>query len=407
MRLPTRESIEGLRPISRNLSLDLIAAIGYGVSGALISTLLPTIARRGGLEPLGLAALSAAPFLTNLLSVFAGRFGPRSTRQFALLRAAGAGALAALVILPGNAVIVAIAFVFWISVSFTSPFQLRLWGVTYPGRIRGRVVGLVGTGRAAAGAVASLVGGVLADRLGGPTALALAGFVGAACALAYIAFRAAPSAATLAYGARESIRALRARPTLQRVALAQGFFGGGFIAAGPLYALVYVDRLDLSLSDVGLIGFFGSAATTVSFLAWGTIADRFDPLAAMRHGSLIGLAGLVGYAFAPGLAVLLLAALAMGIAGSSIEVGIAGVISDHTPLSARAAAMSGWNAFTGARGLVAPFVMSALVQFGFVSVTVSLLLCAAASALGVSLFWWAARRARGDAGLGSPAATPR
>jgi len=404
VRLPTRESIEGLRPISRNLSIDLIAAIGYGVSGALISTLLPTIARRGGLEPLGLAALSAAPFLTNLLSVFAGRFGPRTTRQFALLRAVGAGVLATLVVLPGNAVIIAIAFVFWISVSFTSPFQLRLWGASYPGRIRGRVVGLVGTGRAAAGGVASLIGGVIADRFGGPTALAIAGIVGAVCALAYVAFRAGPSAAALAYGARESLRALRARPTLRRVALAQGFFGGGFIAAGPLYALVYVDRLDLSLSDVGLIGVFGAAATTVSFLAWGTVADRFDPLAAMRYGSLIGLAGLVGYAVAPGLAVLLLAALAMGVAGSSIEVGVAGVISDNTPLSARAAAMSGWNAFTGARGLVAPFVMSALVQFGFVNVTVGLLLCAVASTMGVALFWWAAGRARAEAAMG-PAGT--
>jgi DHA1 family inner membrane transport protein len=407
VRLPTRESIEGLRPISRNLSLDLVAAIGYGITGALIATLLPTIARRGGLEPLGLAALSAAPFLTNLLSVFAGRFGPRSTRQFALLRAVGAASLAALVVVPGNAVIIAIAFVFWISVSFTSPFQLRLWGATYPGRIRGRVVGLVGTGRSAAGGVASLVGGVVADRLGGPTALAMAGVVGAACALAYVAFRAAPSAMTLAYGARESIRALRARPTLQRVALAQGFFGGGFIAAGPLYALVYVDRLDLSLSDVGLIGVFGASATTVSFLAWGTVADRFDPLAAMRYGSLIGLAGLIGYAVAPGLAVLLLAALATGVAGSSIEVGIAGVISENTPLSSRAAAMSGWNAFTGARGLVAPFVMSALVQFGLMTVTVGLLSCAAASAVGVSLFWWAARRAREDGvTMGLPAAPP-
>jgi sugar phosphate permease len=214
-----------------------------------------------------------------------------------------------------------------------------------------------------------------------------------------MAFRAAPAAATLAYGARESIRALRARPTLQRVALAQGFFGGGFIAAGPLYALVYVDRLDLSLSDVGLIGVFGAAATTVSFLAWGTVADRYDPLAAMRYGSLIGLSGLVGYAVAPGLLVLLVSALAMGIAGSSIEVGIAGVISENTPLSSRAAAMSGWNAFTGARGLVVPFVMSALVQFGLVTVTVALLLCAGASATGVALFWWAAGRTRADAAI--------
>ena len=396
MQRPTRESIEGLRPISRSLSLDLVAAIGYGVSGALVSSLLPTIARRGGLEPLGLAVLSAAPFLTNLLSVFAGRFGPRSTRQFALLRGVGAGSLVGLAFVPGTTVIIAVAFVFWISISFSSPFQLRLWGATYPGRMRGRVVGFLGTGRAAATAMAALVGGLLADRLGGPTAVAMAGLVGAVCALAYAGFRASAAAAPLAYSARESIRAMRARPMLQRVALAQGFFGGGFIAAGPLFALVYVDRLDLSLSDVGFIGVLGAAATTISFLAWGAIADRFDGLAAMRYGSLIGLAGLIDYAFAPGLPVLLIAALAIGLSSSSIEVGIAGVISDQTPLASRAAAMSGWNAITGARGLVAPFLMSALVQFGIVNVTTGLLLCAAASGTGVALFWWAARRARAD-----------
>lgn len=396
MRRPTRKSIEGLRPISRNLSLDLVAAIGLGVSAALVSSLLPTIARRGGLEPLGLAALAASPFLTNLLSVFSGRFGPQSTHQFALLRGIGAGSLVALLVIPGTTVIIAVALVFWISVSFSSPFQLRLWGATYPGRMRGRVVGFLGTGRAAAAAVAALVGGILADQFGGPTAVALAGIVGAVCAIAYAFFRASAAAAPLAYTARNSIRALRERPTLQRVALAQGFFGGGFIAAGPLFALVYVDRLDLSLADVGLIGVLGAAATTVSFLAWGAVADRFDPIAAMRYGSLIGLCGLVAYALAPGLAVLLVAALAIGLSNSSIDVGIAGVISDHTPLTSRAAAMSGWNAITGARGLVAPFFMSTLVQFGVVSVTVGLLMCASASALGVALFWWAGRRARAE-----------
>ena len=397
MRLPTRDSIEGLRPFSRNLSLDLMAAVGYGVSGALVSTLLPTIARRGGLEPLGLAVLSAAPFMTNLLSVFAGRVGPQSARQFALLRGIGAGSLVALVFVPGTTAIVVVAFVFWISISFGAPFQLRLWGATYPGRIRGRVVGLLGTGRAAAAAAAALEGGILADRMGGPAAVGLAGLVGATCALAYAGFRASQAAAPLAYSARESIRAMRDRPMLQRVALAQGFFGGGFIAGGPLFALVYVDRLNLSLSDVGVLGVLSAAATTVSFLVWGAVADRFDALAAMRWGSIVGLMGLLAYAVAPGYAVLLPAAIAIGVSGSSIEVGVSGVISDHTPLVSRAAAMSGWNAITGARGLVVPFLMSALVQFGVVSLTVGLLLCAAASATGVALFWWAARRSRAEA----------
>ena len=83
----------------------------------------------------------------------------------------------------------------------------------------------------------------------------------------------------------------------------------------------------------------------------------------------------------------------------SIEIGITGVISAETPLSSRAAAMSGWNAITGARGLIAPFVMSALVQVGLLSVTVALLLCAAASGLGVVLFWWASARARTELAL--------
>jgi MFS family permease len=391
---PTRDAIEGLRPISRNLSLDLVAAIGVGVSGALVSTLLPTIARRGGLEPLGLAVLAATPFLTNLLSVFAGRVGPRSTGQFALLRSVGAGSLLVLLVLSPAFVIIAVALVFWISVSFGSPFQLRLWGATYPARMRGRVVGFLGTGRAAAAALAALIGGLLADRLGGPPAVALAGLVGAVCALAYAGFRASAAAAPMAYSARESILAMRGRPTLGRVALAQGFFGGGFIAAGPLFALVNVDRLNLSLADVGIIGVLSAVAATLSFLIWGAVADRADALAPMRFGSIIGLCGLVAYAVAPGVLVLWLAAVAIGTSNASIDIGVAGVISAETPLASRAAAMSGWNAITGARGLVAPFVMSALVQVGFVSVTTALLVCAAASALGVALFWWAARRAR-------------
>ena len=402
MRLPSRDSIEGLRPISRNLSVDLIAAIGVGVAGALVSSLLPTIARRGGLEPLGLAVLAAAPFLTNLLSIFAGRIGPRSVRQFAVLRAIGAGSLMILLIASPAAVIIGVTILFWISLSFGSPFQLRLWGASYPARMRGRVVGFLGTGRAAAAAAAALIGGVLADRIGGPPAVALSGIVGAVCALAYVGFRASAAAAPVDYSARESIRAMRERPTLGRVALAQGFYGGGFIAAGPLFALVNVDRLNLSLFDVGIIGVLSAVATTVSFLIWGAVSDRVDVLAPMRFGSVIGLVGLFLYAVAPNVVVLWLASIAIGTSGPSIEIGVAGVISAETPMATRAAAMSGWNAITGARGLVAPFVMSALVQAGLVSVTVALLVCAVASALGVGLFWWASRRARTEPGLRIP-----
>jgi hypothetical protein len=48
--------------------------------------------------------------------------------------------------------------------------------------------------------------------------------------------------------------------------------------------------------------------------------------------------------------------------------------------------MAGWNAVTGARGIVAAFLMSALLQIGLVDVTSGLLLCAAATAVGVGMY---------------------
>jgi MFS family permease len=402
-----RSTTSRQRAVGRNLALDLVGAVGVGVSVALVTTLLPTIARRGGLEPIGLAALAAAPFIANLLSAFAGRVGPRSRRQLALARGAGAASLLVLAVLTAAPVMIAVSIVFWLSLSISSPFQLRLWGSMYPARLRGRVVGFLGSGKAAAAAVAALAGGLLADRIGGETAVALAGLVGLLCAFAYAGLR-APNAGTPAtYSARDSIRALRDRPVLARVALAQGFYGGGLIAAMPLYAIVNVDRLDLSLSDVGIIGILTAGATTLSFLVWGALADRYGPLVAMRLGTTLGLLALVAYALAPEVAVLWIAALGAGAGGASIEVGIASIVSDHTPLASRAAAMAGWNAITGARGIVAAFTMSLLLQVGIVNVTSGLLLCAGISAVGVVLYAQASTQAISDGVVPEPSRVTR
>ena len=374
------------REIGRNLSLDLTAAIGVGVTMALINALLPTIARRGGLEPLGLSALAAAPFVANFLGAFAGRAGPRTTSELALVRAVGAGSLVLLFVFPHPIAMVLVAVSFWLSVSFGGPFHLRLWGSMYPSRLRGRVVGIIGMGRAAAGALAAFGGGLIADRLGGPPAVAIAGVIGVACAIAYTGLRGRSQDRAPRFSARESIQAIRDRPVLARMTLAQGFYGGGLIAAAPLFALVYVDRLDLSLADVGVIGILTAASTTVAFPLWGAVADRHGPLTVLRIGGSLGLCSLVLYAFAPHVAFLWVAALAAGVASASIDVGIAAVVSDQTPLVSRAAAMAGWNAFTGARGIVAAFLMTSLLQVGLVDVTTGLLLCAGATAIGVAMY---------------------
>lgn len=374
------------RALGRNLALDLVAATGVGVTMALVAALLPTIARRGGLDPIGLSALAAAPFVANLLGAFAGRFGPRSPGQLALIRGAGAASLVVLFVVPVPPVMILVSITFWISLAFGSPFHLRLWGVMYPARLVGRVVGVIGMGRAAAGALAAFGGGVVADRLGGPTAVAVAGLIGVACAIAYAGLRARAAAQPPTFSARESFQALREQPILSRVTLAQGFYGGGLIAATPLYALVHVDRLDLSLADVGVIGILAATSTTLAFLLWGALSDRFGPFVGLWAGTPLGVASLFAYAFAPNVAVLWMAAVAGGIASAAIDVGLTSTMTAHAPLATRSAAYAGLNAVTGARGILVAFLMSALLQLGLVDVTSGLLLCAVSSGLGVVLY---------------------
>ena len=172
------------------------------------------------------------------------------------------------------------------------------------------------------------------------------------------------------FSARDSFRALRDRPVLSRIAVAQGFYGGGLIAAAPLYAIVNVDRLNLSLSDVGIIGILTAAATTLSLPAVGRRrrparsagrdAHRQRPRAGRAHRLRPGAARRASCGSR---------AVAAGAGSASIDVGIASAVSDHTPLASRAAAMAGWNAITGARGIVAAFTMSILLQLGIVDVT--------------------------------------
>ena len=374
------------REVGRNLALDMVGAIGVGVSLALVVALLPTIARRGGLDPMGLAALAAAPFVANLLGAFAGRFGPRSTRQLALVRILGAASLLPLFLLPTPPVMVAAGLVFWISLSFSTPFQLRMWGALYPARSRGRIVGSLGMSRSAAMAMASLAGGVIADLIGGPAVVALGGLAGALCAIAYLGIRAPAAAEPPRFSARDSVQALRDRPVLARITLAQGFYGGGLVAAIPLYALVYVDRLDLSLGDVGMVGVLAAVSTTLSFMVWGEVVDRRGSITALRLGSVLGLSSLVIYAFAPSVVFLWVAAVAGGAAGASIDVGWTAIVSEHTSLASRSAAIAGMNALTGARGIAAAFAMSALLQLGILDVTAGLVVCSVATGIGVILY---------------------
>lgn len=400
------------RWVGRNLASDVTVAAGAGISMALVGSILPTVARRDGLDPIGLSALAAAPFVANLLGAFAGRIGPRSVAQLSLMRGIGAASLIALFVLPTALTAVVVTAIFWLSFSLSGPYHFRLWGAMYPARNLGRVMGVLGMTRAGAGALAAIGGGILADRIGGSQAVAIVGALAVVCAVAYAGFRATADATPAGFSARDSVRALLEGRRLLRLVVGQLFYGGGMIAAMPLFALVYVDRLHLSVADVGIVGVLTAVANTVTYPLWGTFADRRGGSTTLALGSAIGATSVVAYALAPGAGVLWLGAIAGGIASGAIDLGINAAVSAETPMATRAPAMAGWNAVTGARGIVAAFLVSVLVQLRVIDVTAGLLLCALVAAIGAAIYAGAgsgsalARRLRSEAPAGTPVGAP-
>ncbi|HET7027609.1 MAG TPA: MFS transporter [Candidatus Limnocylindrales bacterium] len=388
-----------MNDLRRNVAIDLVVAVGIAVTSAIVNALLPTIARQTGMAPIGIAVLAAAPYVGNLLGAFAGRIGPQTRPHLALTRALGAGFLLSLAFAPDPLLIVIVVLFFWLSLSLSNPFHFGLWSSMYEARQRARVIGVIGTCRAAAAGGAAVGLGLLADRFGPPVAMGVAGAIGVVCTSAALWFRGGQAAQHARYSAREAIRSLTGRPSLRTLVLAQGFYGGGMIAAAPLYALVYVDRLGLSLADVGSIAIVSAAATTATYYAWGALVDRRGGRAALKAGASLGLCSVLIVAVSPSLPVLWLAAAAGGLASAAIDLGIQGAIADETPPTERAAAMAGWNAITGARGSLVPFASTALVQAGLLSVTAALLVCAVPVAIGTAIYIGRQPRARGARGV--------
>jgi MFS family permease len=379
-------ALSGSSTLRRNVTLDLISLVGVGITASVVISLLPGISRHAGLDPVGIALLGSAPFVANLLGLFAGRLGPRSPRGMTMFRAGGALLLVVMAFLPIPVVMAALATGYWITLSFSNPLQQRMWGAMYPPADRGRLIGMVSTGKSAAAGTAVLIGGILADRIGGMAVIAFAGAVGALCATAATRIQAPLADDARTFSARESWAAFRNRPALRQVAAAQTFYGAGLIAAGPLYALVQVDRLSMSVAEIGILGILGSVSCTIACLVLGPRIDRRGAIPVMRIGAVLGLVSLLLYSIAPAVTYLWLASVIVGVANAATDMGIANVIAEQVPQSERGAAVAGFNALTGARGMFAPFVAAGIVEAGILDLTGTLLLCAVATGIGAAMY---------------------
>ena len=98
-------------------------------------------------------------------------------------------------------------------------------------------------------------------------------------------------------------------------------FGLGGLLSWPLYPVVQVDRLQLSYSDIGILGLVESVTWLFSYLMWGRAIDKRGGLYVVRAISAISMVTPITYMFAQNLWMLLPSAIARGLGMAGFELG--------------------------------------------------------------------------------------
>lgn len=360
---------EPLAPlVRRNMYIELWASVAYGIFYAGAIQYIPVVLRRLGASSELLALYTAQTYLGSILTslsiVLMRRRRPKHvivlfwvvSRSLFLLFAFVTDAYWLLVIMA----------IFWLLESFPSPGYTRIIQVIYPERVRGQVISVVRLGMVVAILLATPVAGWALDWVGYRVLFPLAGLMGVAAMWIFHQLQVdegpLPPRETKSVGRLWEI--VRHNRPFAIHLLSFTVYGLGGLLGYPLYAIVQVDRLQLSYTQIGLLGVAQSAAWLIGFLIWGRLVDRKGGLPVLGINQLISVIVPLCYLWATDGWMLLPAFIVQGLINAGVDVGLISTciqLAERDKVVEYAAVQA---TAVGARGLVTPFIGAGLVRLG-------------------------------------------
>jgi MFS family permease len=377
-----------------NQYADLYAAMMFGVFVTGLN-FLPVVMRRLGAPPDWLAFYAAQPFIGFMLTSFSVMLMPR---QQGLMRyaatfwflARGSFLLAAFI--NDWPALIALTLFFWIGESFPLPVYTRLMQAIFPAKTRGQVLSTTRVGMSLVSLLLTPLVGVVLDAAGHQWVYP---FMAVAAMLSVLLFTrlrysdtdVPPNKAESPWRVWGIVREDR-RFALYLFGLT--CFGLGFLAGGALYAIVQVDRLQLSYSEIGALGVVQSVFFLIGYLVLGRWIDRAGGLQTLRWVFVIGGVMPLTYALALGFApngwVLAPAFAALGLVNAGMDLGVLNTVMQLAKPGRLGEYSALQTTVLGLRGLVAPFLGVWLVGAGL-SYEATFLLAAVLIAAGVAVVW--------------------
>lgn len=380
--------------VRHNFFVDLASASCYGVFLSLVVNFLPVIARRLGADPFLLAALVAAPFAANIVVLSAGGLIPSRgrTKLVASLFGLSRASFLLTFLVSSPVALVGIALFFYMVQSVPMTLMPGIFRLIYPPQVRGQLMGYIRVSLAATSTIAALVGGWLLDTIGYRLILPIGAVFGLATGLLWFLARVETDTREASFTALSALGRLRRDRTMMIYTAGWFIWGFGCFMVLPIYPIYLVDHLHASYAEVGALTFLSSVSWMVSFWAWGKLSDRRGGVNALALTFVIGVFVPFIYAFSPGLLPLSLAFILAGIVNAGAEIGWVTSMIELSPPDRVSESVATVNGITGVRGLIVPFIGSALIQVPGIGLTGTFIIAGAIAVVGASIMVWTARR---------------
>ena len=354
--------------VRRVMHIELSMSLAYGVFYACIIPFTQVVLRRQGATVDMLALYTALLFVGSVFTSFSivlmRRRRTINIIVFCWLLGRSLFLLTAFV--TGAVQLMAIGIVFWLLEAFVIPAYTRVIQKIYPESGRGKVMSTVRMGRVSVILLVTPLAGWALDRVGYQVLFPIGALFGILATYLFTRIDLdegeLPPRQTKTFADLWQI--VRSDRNFAVYLVSYSLFGLGGLLSWPLYPVVQVDRLQLSYSDIGLLGLVESVTWFFSYLLWGRTIDKRGGLFVVRAIAALSIVTPLTYMSAQSLWMLMPSAIARGLGMAGFELGriSAGIqLADPEKVTEYAAIQS---TVVGLRGLVAPLVTVGLLRLG-------------------------------------------
>jgi len=354
--------------VRRVMHVELSMSLAYGVFYATIFPFTQVVLRRLGASVDMLAVYTALLFAGSVFTAFSivlmRRRRTINIIVFCWLLGRSLFLLTAFV--TGATQLMAIGIAFWLLEAFVIPAYTRVIQKIYPESGRGKVMSAVRMGRVSVILLVTPLAGWALDKVGYQVLFPIGALFGILATFLFTRIdfdeEELPPRKTKAFSDLWQI--VRSDRNFAVYLISYSLFGLGGLLSWPLYPVVQVDRLQLSYSEIGLLGLVESVTWFFSYLLWGRAIDKRGGLFVLRAISAISIVTPLTYMSAQSLWMLMPSAIARGMGMAGFEMGqiSAGIqLADPEQVTEYAAIQS---TVVGLRGMVAPAITVGLLRLG-------------------------------------------